>query len=76
MLIYSELTPTEEAQVQNLVEEGGSVLEGTLGLYVFQQTAKLLISESSLQAANKLVNERHVFEERSEPWNEASGLLW
>ena len=60
MLIYSELTPTEEAQVQNLVEEDGSVLEGTLGLDVFQQTAELFISKPSLQAANKLVNERNV----------------
>ena len=60
MLIYSELTPTEEAQVQNLVEKDGSVLEGTLGLDVFQQTAKLFISKPSLQAANKLVNERNV----------------
>ena len=60
MLIYFELTPTKEAQVQNLVEGGGSVLEGTLGLDVFQQTAKLFVSKPSLQAANKLVNERNV----------------
>ena len=60
MLIYSKLTPKEEVQVQKLVEEDGSVLEGTLGLDVFQQTAKLFISKPSLQAANKLVNERNV----------------
>ena len=43
-----------------MVEKDGSVLEGTLGLDVFQQTAKLFISKPSLQAANKLVNERNV----------------
>ena len=60
MLIYSELTPTKEAQVQNSVVEGGSVLEGALSLDVFQQTAKLFISKPSLQAANKLVYEINV----------------